>query len=440
MAAPAAGSIEAPADANEARALVKLMGQGASGLLGTVRDMHRAVAARPFGALGLAAKPFGPVGAAATVPARFMHDHIATGVYGGLRGAGSGLATGAAAVAARLTRQDGQLVTRQPAGRLAAGVLNGFLGDLLEESENDLLTKIAFYDGPDPLELDRDALAWALPDATPRLAVFVHGLCETEAAWRVNWSADPDGADYGERLHSELGYTPLYVRYCTGLHISEAARALAELIERTVAEWPVPVKEIALVGHSMGGLVARGACYRGKADAAAWVEHVRHVFCLGTPHRGAALEQAANVAGWALAGLPETRPFAAIVNRRSAGIKDLRFGYCCEEDWCDCDPDALLEDHRRDIPFLETAAYYFVGATVTRDPQHPVGRVVGDLLVRLPSAWGQGLAGRHYPFEIERLRSFGGLHHLQLLNHPAVYEQLRDWLRGQARELPTAAA
>ena len=439
MAAPAAGSAVSRADVNEARGLVELAGQTATGLVGTVRDMHRAIAGRPFWALSLAGKPFGPIGAASTVPARFLHDHISSAVYKGLRSAGSGLASAGGAAAASLTRQDARLLTRRPAGALAAGVLNGFLGDLLEESRNDLLTQIGFHDGPHQLELERRALGEALPAATPRIAVFVHGLWGTEATWRVNWWGTRDAVDYGQRLRSDLGYTPLYVRYSTGLHVSEAARALSELLQRTVAEWPVEVGEIALFGHSMGGLVSRGACYRAAAEGSTWVEKVRHVFCLGTPHLGAPLEKAANVAGWTLSALPETRPFGAIVNRRSAGIKDLRYGYCCAEDWRDCDPDALLECHRRDIPFLETASYYFLGATITRDSQRPLGRLIGDLLVRPSSAWGQGLGGRHYPFEIERLRTYGGMHHMHLLNHPAVYEQLRGWLSGDPRELPAAA-
>jgi hypothetical protein len=440
MAAPATGVDRLRGDVNEVRGLIRLAGQAATGLVGTVRDMHRAIARRPFSAVALAGKPFGPIGAVSIMPARFLHDHISGAVYSGLRSAGTSLASGAGAAAARLTRQEGQLLTRRPAGALAAGVLNGFLGDLLEESGNDLLTQIGFYDGGHELELEREALTRALPGATPRIAVFVHGLWGTEATWRVNWWGTPQPVEYGQRLRADLGYTPLYVRYSTGLHVSEAARALSELLERTVAEWPVPVAELVLFGHSMGGLVARGACYRGDADGSDWVESVRHVFCLGTPHLGAPLEKAANVAAWTLSALPETRPFGAIVNRRSAGIKDLRYGYCCEEDWCDCDPDALLECHRKDIPFLETASYSFVGATVTRDPGHPVGRLIGDLLVRPASAWGQGLEGRHYPFEIERLRSYGSMHHLHLLNHPAVYEQLRAWLSREPGELPAAVA
>jgi pimeloyl-ACP methyl ester carboxylesterase len=230
----------------------------------------------------------------------------------------------------------------------------------------------------------------------------------------------------------------VHLRYNTGLRISDNGRRLAELLDELAAGWPAPVEEIALVGHSMGGLVARSACHYGNAAEARWVESVRHVFCLGTPHLGAPLEKAANVAGWALTRIPETRPLASIVNRRSVGIKDLRFGSCVEEDWCDCDPDEFLNDRCNEVPFLETATYYFVGATLTRDARHPLAHLVGDLLVQFSSASGEGRR-RRIPFEISNGRHFGGLTHFDLLNHPDVYEQIRAWIAKAPKLLPTAS-
>jgi pimeloyl-ACP methyl ester carboxylesterase len=271
------------------------------------------------------------------------------------------------------------------------------------------------------LPLDPPALARALPDASGRLAIFVHGLGETDAAWRLR--ADADRPGYGALLQRELGCTPLHLRYNTGRHISDNGRELALLLGALHEAWPVPIEEIALVGHSLGGLVARSACHYGRHEEQRWSAAVRHVFCLGSPHLGTPLEKGMNVLGWALHQVPETRPLARVVNARSAGIKDLRYGACVEEDWCDCDPDEVLTDRCHDVPFLPGATFYFIAAKVSGR----AGPIVGDMLVRVPSASGVGRR-RRIPFAIEHGRRLDGLSHFDLLNHPAVYEQIRAWL------------
>jgi pimeloyl-ACP methyl ester carboxylesterase len=232
----------------------------------------------------------------------------------------------------------------------------------------------------------------------------------------------PERPGYGACLQRDFGYTPLGLRYNTGRHISDNGRELARLLERLVAA--TPIDEIVLVGHSMGGLVARSACHYGAAEDHAWTPAVRHVFCLGSPHLGAPLEKGANALGWALARLPETLPVARIVNGRSVGIKDLRYGACVEEDWCDCDADELLTDRCHDVPFLPHARFYFVAATLNGVS----GELLGDLLVRYTSASGAGRK-RRIPFALEDGHHLRGLTHFDLLNHPAVYEQMRAWLQ-----------
>ncbi len=223
-----------------------------------------------------------------------------------------------------------------------------------------------------------------------------------------------------------MSFTPVYLRYNTGLRISENGRALARLLDELLAAWPCGVAELVLVGHSMGGLVARSACHYAELEGRRWTDAVRHVFCLGTPHLGADLEKGVNALGWALGRLPETKPIETFLNARSVGIKDLRFGSCIEEDWRDCDPDEFLRDRCREVPFLPDANYYFVGATLS---DGPLGALLGDLLVRLPSASGKGNGrGRSIPFEVDKGHELSGLNHFDLLNHPAVYEQIRAWI------------
>jgi pimeloyl-ACP methyl ester carboxylesterase len=378
----------------------------------TARDVHSAVAARVFGLLG-------PVGA----PARQLHDRISavsyrmTGVAlrGPVRAGGRFLAR---------TSPEGRPIRDSALGAHALGAFNGMVGDRLARHHPEVALDLAFRRRGTDVPLDAEGLARTYPEATPRLAVFVHGLCETDQAWRLGGRARPG---YGARLRRELGITPLYVRYNTGLHVSDNGRRLAAALERLIAGWPKEVEEIALIGHSMGGLVSRSSAHYGGRDGHRWTQRLRHVVCLGTPHLGAPLERAANVADWTLSRLPESRPFAKLfLNRRSAGIKDLRFGNCVEEDWCECDPDEFLRDRCCEVPFLDTATYCFIGATISRRPDG-VGGVIGDLLVHYPSASGAGRS-RRIPFELDNGRHVGGVHHLRLLNHPAVYDQIRDWL------------
>ena len=269
-----------------------------------------------------------------------------------------------------------------------------------------------------------------MPEATRKLSVFIHGLSCTEWSWSIfaeQFHGDPN-VNFGTLLRDDLGYTPVYVRYNTGRHVSENGEELAKLLTELVANYPGPLDEIILIGHSMGGLVARSAAHYGSLAGAPWLGRLKHVFCIGSPHLGAPLEQGANVLASILAAFdtPGTQIPAKILNLRSSGIKDLRFGYVVHEDWHDHDADAFLADKRQDLAFVEGIGYYFIASTVFRDPEHPLADFLGDCLVRLPSA-----SGRHrqpercVPFKIGKV--FSGMHHLHLGNHPDVYAQIRQW-------------
>jgi pimeloyl-ACP methyl ester carboxylesterase len=247
----------------------------------------------------------------------------------------------------------------------------------------------------------------------------------TEFYW--DWGGSHPGDTYGARLASDLNLTPVYLRYNTGLHISENGRSIAALLEQLVQAWPVEVREIALVGHSMGGLVARSACHHGSESGQRWTERVNHIVTLGTPHLGAPMAQGAHVAAEALYALPETRMLGALLRRRSAGIRDLRHGSLVDGDWRGRDPDALRAAVCKEVPLLLGATHCFVSATITRSPNHPVGRLFGDILVLVPSATGQGRS-RRIPFKAEHGHHVSPAHHLALVNHPEVYERLRGWL------------
>jgi pimeloyl-ACP methyl ester carboxylesterase len=269
--------------------------------------------------------------------------------------------------------------------------------------------------------------------------VFAHGLCETEDAWRLGATehhGDPRST-HGSRLRADLGYSPVYLRYNTGRHISDNGRQFSDLLERLVANWPVPVDELVLIGHSMGGLLIRSACHAGEQESASWVRRVRHLLYLGSPHFGAPLAQLVHVGSWGMARIPETAPVAALLNRRSQGIRDLRYGTIVEADWKDLDPDALRAGRPTEVPLMPEALHYYVGATLTRDKSHPLGRIVGDALVQFPSASGN-TKRRRLEFEVDNGRHVGGLNHMDLLNHPVVYQHVRTWLTVAPEDIEAA--
>jgi pimeloyl-ACP methyl ester carboxylesterase len=398
-------------------AIGDLAGEALAAGGGVVEEMHAGIASRPFDVLGPSA-----------APVRAIHDGIANVVYGGVRGALRAASRTTAAVLALQAGDDGPALAATPAGSVTLGALNGLYGNHIARRSNPLALRMEVRRDGEAVALGADGLAHAFPDATSRIVVFVHGLCETDESWRrvPFGTGRAQGPSYGERLRDELGFTPVYVRYNTGLRISDNGRRLARSLDELIAGWPCEVDEFVIVGHSMGGLVARSACFYAEQDRLGWTEAVRHVFCLGSPHLGADLEKGVNVLGWALGRLPETRALGSLLNTRSVGIKDLRFGSCVEEDWRDCDPDEFLRDRCQEVPFLARANYYFVAAAVT---EGPVGSVVGDLLVRISSASGRARGvGRRIPFEVDNGLELTGPTHFDLLNHPAVYGQLRTWL------------
>lgn len=406
---------------DELRSLTRLGVDELRKATGGIGDVHRAIAARAFRASGPGA-----------LPARTLHDAISNGVYAGLGGAARVAGLAAANGLGRRAVPDRQLSVT-PRGALLLGVLNGLIGDALENEGSALQEPISVRAGGTRVALDRDALAVAHPDPGGRLVVFLHGLMETEFSWRLG--AGREGETYATRLRRDLGFTPIEIRYNSGRHISTNGLSLADLLGELVAVWPVEVGSLALVGHSMGGLVARSACHQAGERGDPWVRRVRHVISLGTPHMGAPLAQGVHWLSAALHALPETRPFARFLRRRSAGIRDLRQGSLVDADWRDCDPDALRAVACREVPLLDGAVHCFVAATITRGGRDPVGRLLGDCLVLEPSASGRSRT-RRIPFEEEYSAHVGRAHHLALLNDPRVYERMRTWLEGD----PTSRA
>jgi len=309
--------------------------------------------------------------------------------------------------------------------------LNGFWGDYLSRNSSSLDLGMTLRHRDRDLLATPEALRAAFPSPTNKICVFVHSLAATERLWSLSSQehyGDPD-VMFGTRLHADLGFTPIYLRYNTGRHISENGRALATLLSEVLDGYPVPVEEIALVGHSMGGLVVRSATHYARENDEPWVAYLSHVACIGSPHLGAPLEKAVSLLTGVLRNIEVAgaQVPAELLDSRSAGVKDLRYGYTVDEEWVGMDPDEIFSDNRRNLPLVDGVGYYFLAATISRDPDHPLGQLFGDLLVRLPSASGRALEPtRRIPFAGGAV--FPGMNHVHIANHPDVYEALRDLL------------
>jgi pimeloyl-ACP methyl ester carboxylesterase len=415
---------------DEIRDAAALAGSKLGEISDLVHEVHSAVAQRVFGAAGRIAGRGS--GRTVLLPARVLHDGICAVAYTAAALGVRHLPPAAGLVARTFIGPAAESAHDTHNGRLVLAAVNGFWGDREAERQSALAApmRLRLHAGQLrhlPANLAADARQAGV--ATGRLAVFAHGLCETDLCW--SFAAQQRWGDrtrtYGSRLCDDDGWTPLYLNFNTGVHISHNGRELADHLEELVAQWPVEVTEIALIGHSLGGLVARSAAHQGHDRGHSWVTRLRHVVGFGTPHLGAPLERFTNWGTHRLARLPETTPFAVWLNRRSVGIKDLRYGALLEDDWLGHDADELLQDRCKPATLLPGVAYSVASATLSREPE---GVLAMDLLVQHSSAHGVG-GVRSIPFEPDRAFHVGGRKtHIDLLADPQVYDVLRSWLAG----------
>ena len=327
-------------------------------------------------------------------------------VYRSIRGTtrllGHGLDAGMAPVIALLPETESN-ATRD--ALIAA--INGVYGDYLVETNNPLAAKMSFrHQG---LELDPEQ-ADAVHGANGKVLLFIHGLCLNDEHWTR------DGVNQGEILARELGYTPLYLRYNTGLPIASNGRELAARLEDLLCNWPGDPCELVIAGHSMGGLVARSACHYGRQAGHNWLQHLSKLISIGTPHHGAPLERGNNWVNFAMDLSPYAAPFTRVAKRRSAGITDLRHG-------------SILDEAPDFVPLPIDVECYAMAATLARKPSRIHERLIGDGLVPVDSALGRS-SNPATTLEIPDNRQWLGFEtgHIEMLGRTELYKQLHDWL------------
>jgi triacylglycerol lipase len=306
-------------------------------------------------------------------------------------------------------------------------ILNGVVGDLLQVRDNELAISMEFIYENRTLSLSKDELSKVFPRHKPlKLCLLLHGLVADEKIWR--FPEDPHHS-YGTLLEKEMGYTPVYVRYNSGLHISHNAKAFSKMLEQFVSNLNRPVEEIVLIGHSMGGLVLRAAGWYGAKKDHKWIHKTSKMIYIASPHHGAPMEKIGHLLCRVFKEipLPYIQLAAQIGELRSAGIKDLRFGYLTDQEWQLQDPGALLRSNKAAIPLLLGVEHYAASGSLTSNPDNPVSLILGDAIVRASSAKGIS-SSENISIPFCQICEFPGIGHLKIAHHPKVYEQIKVWL------------
>ncbi len=419
---------------SDLQGLAQLATRGTLGVTGLVEkvqgNVYKTVAA-PFGAAGRAFvdKAAGASGV--------KKAGITGLVYGSVKGL-TRLAGGAVDSVLSQVASRSAVPASSPQREAMLAVLNGVLGDQLQETGNPLAISMSLRHQGQSLPLDKAALAQRLPQATGKILVLVHGLCMNDLQWRGDETSLESGHGYADRLAQELAYTPVYLHYNTGLHTAVNGAQFAALLENLIKAWPQPVETLSLLTHSMGGLVARSACHSAAAGGLQWLGHLRHLIFLGTPHHGAPLEKVGNWVDTVLGSNPVTRPFARIGQVRSAGITDLRYGHVLPVQEPEVDRFEAGPDTRPLLPLPAGVPCFALAATLAAaspdlcGPAQLKGKLaqtLGDGLVPLSSALGQHAeAGRSLDFPPDAQWISFETGHIALLHSPAVYARIRRWL------------
>ena len=382
------------------------------GLTNLVETMHRNISAMP-----------GILGTTSEDPTTGITGFVYRSIRSVTRAVGGGLDL-ALGQLAELVKQESPSDAREA----VSAALNGVLGDHLVTSGNPMAIPMQLRRNGEPLSLTKKALSLAIPSASGRILLLVHGLCMSDLQWQRN------GHDHGAMLAADPAFstpfTTVYLHYNSGQHISISGHAFAEQIQALVKAWPVPIEDLTIIAHSMGGLVTRSACDFGDREKHRWRKLLKQIVFLGTPHFGAPLERGGNWVNVVLDASPYTAAFARLAKIRSAGITDLRHAGVRDEDWEDQDRFASSSSAKtHDLPLPDGVRCYAIAASIGKKSGSAAGRMLGDGLVPVHSALGQHKnAARSLAFAKSHQWTGHDMNHMDLLDRKTVYRRIRKWL------------
>ncbi|MBF0451919.1 MAG: alpha/beta hydrolase [Candidatus Magnetomorum sp.] len=390
---------------SDIKGLSQLATDSVSGITNIVANMHKTIDRTPglFGATTL-----GPIGAITDI------------VYQSIHAVNNVVRNGIETIVEQIEPLFEDKITSLPEREAILAAINGVLGDYLVEQKNPLALPMTLKYKGKPLNLETLDINTQIPEFSGKLIVLVHGLCMNDNQWLYN------NHDHGQNLANDLKYTPLYLHYNTGLHISINGRSFSDMLEKLLTQ--IRVKKFVILTHSMGGLITRSAYHYGVSSGYKWPSLLKKQIFLGTPHHGAPLEQGGNWINTLLDFIPHTAPFASLPKIRSAGITDLRYGSLLDEDWQSNDRFDNIPDNRHPIPLPQKVKNYAIAANISLDQESLKNDIIGDGLVPIDSALGKHPKPEYCLSFPESNCWIGyGLNHLDLLCHASVYDKIKQW-------------
>jgi len=392
---------------SDLQGITRLMTDATIGITDLVEAMHRRVVHPPF---------------LPSTPIQHLITNIANITYNNIRWSTRFIGNGAdnalgkfASVSRKIEATDKREAMRS--------VLNGVIGDYLEKNENPLQISMQFRHQAKAIYLDKKNLEKTYPKINGKILLMVHGSCLNDIQWTRK------DHNHGATLAKELHKTPIYLHYNSGLHISTNGQSFNELLEKLVLHWPVPIEELTIISHSMGGLVSRSALHYGQQHQKSWIKHLKKIIFLGTPHHGSPLEQAGNYLDAILEAVPYAKPFARLGKIRSAGVTDLRYGNLLDEDWQNDDRFEIQGDKRQKVSLPKLVECYSIAAVTGKEIKSGTSQMLGDNMVGVKSALGQhNNPAKDLNFKKENTWIAYENNHLDLLNDPKIYNRIKKWM------------
>lgn len=392
---------------SDLQGITRLITDATIGVTDLVEAMHKRVVHPPF---------------LPSTPIQHLITKVAGVTYKSIRWSTSFIGNGTDKALGKLTSVLGKIESTEKKQAIRA-VLNGVIGDHLEKNKNPLEIRMQFRHQANAISLDSESLKKAYPNINGKIILMVHGSCMNDIQWTHNEH------NHGTKLSKELDRTPIYLNYNSGRHISTNGQELNELLEELVLNWPVPVEEIIIIAHSMGGLVARSALHYGQQKQKSWTKYCKKSVFLGTPHHGAPLEKMGNYLDVILEAIPYAKPFARLGKIRSAGVTDLRYGNLLDKDWKDSDRFKMQGDKREHISLPENVECYSIAAVSGKKSLVKPSQLLGDKMVFVKSALGKH-KNTDKDLNFKKVNTYISYetNHVELLSNPKVYSKIKSWI------------